>query len=233
VPVHLENVACAMDELVAMARGAGVAVLEDAAQSIGVTYKGRAVGTIGDMGAFSFQETKNIATGEGGLVCSDDEELYVRAARFHDQGGQFVTQYRGSRGPERGESFIGDNLRMTEVAGALGLVQLRRLAPLLDAMRANCRRARDAIGAVGGLQPRRRCRRVEPHVVRSGGRRRAPLRRRVARRGHPGRADVRGRTRIRERGAARPTQREHARRAVALRRTPDDRRLRTRVLPAH
>jgi 8-amino-3,8-dideoxy-alpha-D-manno-octulosonate transaminase len=155
VPVHLENVACAMDELSAVATRAGVPVLEDAAQAIGATYRGRAVGTIGDIGACSFQETKNIVTGEGGLVCTNAEDLYVRAARFHDQGGQFVTQYRGTRGPDSGEPFVGDNLRMTELAGAIGTVQLGRLPGLLDAMRANAARVRKAVGEIDGLVPRR------------------------------------------------------------------------------
>jgi 8-amino-3,8-dideoxy-alpha-D-manno-octulosonate transaminase len=155
VPVHLENAAADMDALGAVARAKGCAVLEDAAQAIGVTYRGRTVGTIGELGACSLQATKNITTGEGGLLLTADEDLYVRAARYHDQGGQFVTQYRGSRGPARGEPFIGDNLRMTEIAGALGCVQLRRLAPLLDAMRANCARVQGAVGTIDGLEPRR------------------------------------------------------------------------------
>jgi 8-amino-3,8-dideoxy-alpha-D-manno-octulosonate transaminase len=155
VPVHLEGVACAMDELVSAAAAAGVPIVEDAAQAIGATYRGRTVGTIGALGACSLQQTKTITTGEGGIVLTDDEDLYVRAARFHDQGGQFVTQYRGERGPERGEPFVGDNARMTEIAGALGCVQLARLAGLLAAMRANCARVRAAVGAVDGLVPRR------------------------------------------------------------------------------
>jgi dTDP-4-amino-4,6-dideoxygalactose transaminase len=107
------------------------------------------------LGACSFQETKNITTGEGGMVLTNDEHLYVRAARFHDQGGQFVTQYRGTRGPELGEPFVGDNLRMTELAAAIGRVQLGRLPALLDAMRANCAHVESAIGTVPGLDARR------------------------------------------------------------------------------
>src|SRR4051812_7808826 len=155
IPVHLENVACAMDELVACTQPGALPMLEDAAQAIGVTYDGRAVGTIGDLGALSFQETKNITTGEGGMVLTDSEDLYVRAARFHDQGGQFVTQYRGTRGPEPGEPFVGDNLRMNELAGAIGGVQLARLPALLAAMRKNCGRVTSAIGPLAGLTARR------------------------------------------------------------------------------
>ena len=150
IPVHLENVACAMDMLPTT-----VPVLEDAAQASGITYHGRSVGTIGALGALSFQETKNMVTGEGGMLLSDDEELYVRAARFHDQGGQFVTQYRGSRGPDLGEPFVGDGLRMTEIAGAIGQVQLARLPGLLDAMRTNAERIGARIGTIDGLTPRR------------------------------------------------------------------------------
>jgi 8-amino-3,8-dideoxy-alpha-D-manno-octulosonate transaminase len=155
VPVHLENVACDMDALRRVAEGARVPLLEDAAQAIGVTYQQRFAGTIGAIGACSLQQTKNITTGEGGLVLTDDEDLYVRAARFSDQGGQFVTQYRGERGPERGTPFMGDNARMTELAGAIGLVQLDRLTGLLDAMRTNRDRLQLAIGHVEGLEPRR------------------------------------------------------------------------------
>ena len=155
VPVHLENVACDMDALTVVAARHGVPILEDAAQAIGVTYQGRHAGTIGALGACSLQQTKNITTGEGGIVLTDDDDLYVRAARFHDQGGQFVTQYRGERGPERGGPFMGDNVRMTEIAGALGLVQLERLPGLLAAMRASHDHIADAIGGLDGWQPRR------------------------------------------------------------------------------
>jgi 8-amino-3,8-dideoxy-alpha-D-manno-octulosonate transaminase len=155
VPVHLENVTCDMDALLSFARARAVPVLEDAAQAVGATYKGHATGTMGALGALSLQQTKNITTGEGGAVLTDDEDMYVRAARFHDQGGQFVTQYRGERGPDRGVPFMGDNLRMTEIAGALGVVQLQRLPALLRAMRANYERIRDAVGDLEGLQQRR------------------------------------------------------------------------------
>jgi 8-amino-3,8-dideoxy-alpha-D-manno-octulosonate transaminase len=155
VPVHLENVACAMEPLLALTEARGIAIVEDAAQAIGATYHGRAVGTFGALGACSFQETKNITTGEGGMVFTDDEELYVRAARFHDQGGQFVTQYRGTRGPDRGQAFVGENLRMTELAGAIGCVQLARLPGLLAAMRTNCNRVEAAIGPLDGVRTRR------------------------------------------------------------------------------
>ena len=155
VPVHLENAACDMDPILDVAGRAGVPVLEDAAQSMGATYWGRAVGTLGALGAFSLQLEKNVTSGEGGLVVSDDEGLALRAARYQDQGGQFVT----SRGSERGgevEPFVGENLRMTELAGAIAGVQLGRLEGLLAAQRANQGRILAGIGSPDGVTWRRR-----------------------------------------------------------------------------
>jgi 8-amino-3,8-dideoxy-alpha-D-manno-octulosonate transaminase len=153
IPVHIENVACDMDAVRSAA--GGVALLEDAAQSMGATFHGRAVGTIGDIGAYSLQLEKNVTSGEGGVVVTDDERLYLRAARYQDQGGQFFTSHGGGRGEELAEPFVGENLRMTELAAAIAGVQLGRLPELLDTMRTNKRRILDAIGAIDGLERRR------------------------------------------------------------------------------
>ncbi len=155
VPVHLENVGCDMEPLLAVTRRAGVAVVEDAAQAIGATYRGRALGTLGDLGAFSLQLEKTITAGEGGAVVTDDERLLLRAARYTDQGGQFVTGPGGGRGEELVEPFVGENLRMTEIAGALAGVQLGRLAGLLADMRTVKARILATLGDVPGLVPRR------------------------------------------------------------------------------
>ena len=109
--------------------------IEDTAQAFGATYHGRALGTFGALGTFSLQQEKNITAGEGGLVVTDDETLYLRAARFQDQGGQFVTSYASARGEELTEPFAGENLRMGELAGAVAGVQLERLPAILDALR--------------------------------------------------------------------------------------------------
>jgi 8-amino-3,8-dideoxy-alpha-D-manno-octulosonate transaminase len=156
LPVHLENVGADMDPIMEVAGRHGLGVVEDAAQAIGSTYRGRALGTIGDLGAFSLQLEKNITSGEGGAVVTHDERLWLRAARFQDQGGQFVTSSGGGRGGELDEPFLGENLRMTEIAGAIATVQLGRLPGLLTSMRANKRRILDDLGDVPGLQPRRR-----------------------------------------------------------------------------
>jgi 8-amino-3,8-dideoxy-alpha-D-manno-octulosonate transaminase len=135
IPVHLSNVACDMDRIMAVARRRGVAVLEDAAQAIGVSYHGRMTGAIGDAGAFSLQLSKNITTGEGGALATDRFDVYDRAVRYQDQGGQFTTQHGDVREHGSGEPFIGANLRMTEIAGALASIQLGRLDQIVAAMR--------------------------------------------------------------------------------------------------
>ncbi|HVM09049.1 MAG TPA: aminotransferase class V-fold PLP-dependent enzyme [Acidimicrobiales bacterium] len=164
IAVHLDNGACDMHALMEVARRRGVPVIEDAAQAMGATLAGRALGTIGDLGCFSLQLEKNVTSGEGGLVVANDEGLWLRAARYQDQGGQFVTSTGGSRdgvpgGKERGGDteapFVGENLRMTEIAGAIAEVQVRKLPGLFDAQRKNQRRVLDAVGDAEGLTWRR------------------------------------------------------------------------------
>ncbi|HMC41745.1 MAG TPA: DegT/DnrJ/EryC1/StrS family aminotransferase, partial [Acidimicrobiales bacterium] len=162
IPVHLENGACDMAPLLEVCRRRGVPVLEDAAQAMGVTYHGRSLGTLGDMGAFSLQLEKNATSGEGGLLVSDDERLWLRAARYQDQGGQFVTSLGDERGSEPLEPFVGENLRMAELAGAMAEVQLGRLPALLAAQRANRDRILAAIGGVAGLRELERRRLPDP-----------------------------------------------------------------------
>jgi 8-amino-3,8-dideoxy-alpha-D-manno-octulosonate transaminase len=135
LPVHLANAAADMDAVGAVAARRGLTVVEDAAQAAGVTYRGRPVGGLGTAGAFSFQLEKNITAGEGGAVVTDDDDVADRVRRYQDQGGQFTT----SRGAQRGEpapaAFLGTNLRMTELAGAVLGVQLGRLDGMLARLR--------------------------------------------------------------------------------------------------
>lgn len=156
--VHLDNGACDMDPVLEVAGRHGVPILEDVAQSMGATYKGRALGTLGALGAFSLQLEKNVTSGEGGLVTSEDEGLLLRAARYQDQGGQFVTSTgstRGDPGVADDEPFVGENLRMTEIAGAIAEVQVRRLPALLARQRELQRRILAAVPAIDGLGLRR------------------------------------------------------------------------------
>jgi 8-amino-3,8-dideoxy-alpha-D-manno-octulosonate transaminase len=156
IAVHLENVACDLDGVREIARRRHLPVVEDAAQALGATYHGRAVGTASELGAFSLQQEKNITAGEGGILTTDDETLYVRAARYQDQGGQFVTSYASERGNELTEPIAGENLRMGELAGAVAGVQLGRLPEILAALRANKSRILDRVDPIDGLVRRRR-----------------------------------------------------------------------------
>ncbi len=154
MPVHLENQGADMDALLEVAKRKSVAVIEDACQAIGSSYKGRALGTLGDVGCFSLQLEKNITSGEGGALVTADEELFVRAARYSDQGGQFVTSYGSERGAELTEPFCGENLRMTEIAGAIAGAQLKKLPALIERSRTNRRKILGALGAIDGLELR-------------------------------------------------------------------------------
>lgn len=155
VAVHLENVPADMDPLLEVSRRRGVPIIEDAAQAIGTSYFGHAAGTLGALGAFSLQLEKNITSGEGGLLVTDDEHLHVRAARYSDQGGQFVTSYATERGAELDRPFVGENLRMTEIAGAVASAQLDKLPAMLSALRSNKARVLKGVGDVDGMMPRR------------------------------------------------------------------------------
>jgi dTDP-4-amino-4,6-dideoxygalactose transaminase len=154
IPVHLDNSPCDMDAIMEVARRRGVPVLEDACQAMGIRYKGRALGTIGEIGAFSLQLEKNVTSGEGGLLFTGDGELYLRAACYQDQGGQFVTSTGGGRQRDL-DPFVGENLRMTEIAGAIAAVQLGKLPALLAAQRANKQRILASIENLPGITFRR------------------------------------------------------------------------------
>ncbi|SDT80754.1 DegT/DnrJ/EryC1/StrS family aminotransferase [Actinoplanes derwentensis] len=142
MPVHLANVAADMEPIMDFARRHGLRVLEDAAQAAGVRYRGRSAGAWGDAGAFSFQLEKNITAGEGGAVTTADPVVHDRVLRYQDQGGQFSTSSGQVRGEGASEPFLGVNLRMTELEGALLGVQLTRLDTMLDRLRSIARHVR-------------------------------------------------------------------------------------------
>jgi 8-amino-3,8-dideoxy-alpha-D-manno-octulosonate transaminase len=154
MPVHLDNGQVDLAALLEVTRPAGVAVLEDTAQSMGATLHGCRLGTIGDIGAMSMQLDKNVSTGEGGIVVTKQSALALRAAAFQDQGGHFLTQHGAGR-DHAPQPFCGDNLRLTELQGAIARVQLTRLDGLLDRMRAAKARIVAGIGVLPGATPRR------------------------------------------------------------------------------
>ncbi len=144
--VHLQGVSCDMDAVLAVAGKAGVPVIEDAAQSFGATYRGQKVGTLGQVGIFSLQMNKLITAGEGGCLVTGDRDLYLRAVRCHDHGN--LREYEG------GTPFLGENHRMGELAGALGVVQMRKLEGMLTRMKRAKREILLGLADLEGLTPR-------------------------------------------------------------------------------
>jgi len=120
IPVHLYGQPCEMREIMDIAKANNLAVIEDAAQAHGAEYKAKKVGAIGDIGVFSFYSTKNIITGEGGMITTDNEEIAERARliRNHGQSRRYF------------HDCLGYNYRMTNIAAAIGLVQLNKIDTL-------------------------------------------------------------------------------------------------------
>lgn len=152
MPVHLNGVVADMDPILAFARERGLAVIEDAAQSCGSLYHGRRVGALGDVGCFSFQLEKNITSGEGGALVTNDAEVFRRAAIYSDQGGQFWTSHAGVRDIFGGQPVIGENLRMGEIAGAILGCQLARLEAILERIERNTGIVRSALAQIDGIE---------------------------------------------------------------------------------
>lgn len=142
IAVHMRGASCRMDELCALARRHDLRLLEDTAQADGGSYKGRRLGSIGDVGCFSLQFNKIITSGEGGMVITQDEEVWKRAFMYHDVIGGLRKEFP----PE--ELLWGINFRMPELLAAVALVQLHRLDDLLAAMQERKRRLRAGIESV-------------------------------------------------------------------------------------
>jgi dTDP-4-amino-4,6-dideoxygalactose transaminase len=122
IPVHMRNLVCNMDAITAIAKRNRLMVIEDACQAVGVSYKGRRVGTIGEIGAFSFNQFKNLNAGEGGALVTNDDRIFTRARMYHDVGS--YTRDHEFEGNE--PIFAGVNLRVSELTGAVLFAQLLR-----------------------------------------------------------------------------------------------------------
>jgi len=127
MPVHLYGQSCDMDALMAIAKEHRLFIVEDCAEAFGTTYKGRHVGTFGDISTFSFFGNKTITTGEGGMVVSNDKTLIERARHLKGQG---LAAHR-----EYWHDVVGYNYRMTNIEAAIGLAQLERANEFIDRKR--------------------------------------------------------------------------------------------------
>ena len=155
VCVHLAGWPCDMDPIMALADQYGLKVIEDCAQAHGARYRGRSVGTIGHVGAWSFCQDKIMTTGgEGGMVTTSDKALWSAMWSYKDHGKSWDAVYERDH-PTRfhwvHESF-GTNSRMLEVQAAIGRIQLRRMADWQARRLANAQRLRDTARALPGLR---------------------------------------------------------------------------------
>ncbi len=144
LPVHLYGLPVDMDPVLALAARHGLAIIEDAAEAIGQTYRGRPCGSFGDLSTFSFYPNKHITTGEGGMIVTDDDHLAARCRSLRNlcfqPGKRFVHEE------------LGWNLRMTNLQAALGLAQLEQLDRNLERKREMGRRYDALLADIPGLQ---------------------------------------------------------------------------------
>jgi dTDP-4-amino-4,6-dideoxygalactose transaminase len=148
IAVHLMGNLARMDELKAIAKRHDLLLIEDCAQAFGASYKGHAVGSMGDAGAFSFNYVKVITSGDGGMLITNNEDYYKRFFALHDQGHSPLR-----RGKEIGQRpFIGLDFRMSELHGAVLLAQFRKLGAIRERLHANKRRFKSLLSDIPNLE---------------------------------------------------------------------------------
>ena len=154
VPVHMCGRPCEMDEIMQIADEHELMVVEDCAQAHGAEYKGRKVGSFGQIAAFSFCQTKHITTGgEGGMIVTDDDELAARARAAKDYGNRMDLRSGQGRWGGSGRVGIGWNLRMTEMQSAMGLVLLGKLDDFVAKRRALAAYLTEGLKDIPSLDP--------------------------------------------------------------------------------
>jgi len=157
LPVHIGGRPADMDALLSIAKKNNLHVIEDACQAWGAEWRGRRVGAIGDMGAFSFQSSKNITSGEGGIIVTNDENLYVKAWSLHNCG-------RLPDKPRYEFYFPGVNYRMTEFQAAILLVQMERFEEQTKRRIENARYLNNKLSKIDGVKPLKEDDRVTRHA---------------------------------------------------------------------
>jgi dTDP-4-amino-4,6-dideoxygalactose transaminase len=141
IPVHLYGHPCDMDPLLALAEDHDLLVIEDACQAHGALYKKKPVGSFGDMGTFSFYPTKNITTGEGGIITTNDDTFAEKARMFRNHGQS--SRYK--------HEFLGYNYRLTNLAAALGLGKLEKIQEITTRRRQNASLYTKGFSEINGI----------------------------------------------------------------------------------
>lgn len=131
--VHMCGAMARIDEIKALCDRKGLILIEDACQSVGASFRGKALGTFGHMGCFSFDPVKTITCGEGGAVVTDDAQRYATAHQYADHGHDHIGSDRGAEQ----HPIVGYNYRISELNAAVGVAQLRKLDQILATQRAH------------------------------------------------------------------------------------------------
>jgi len=155
IVTHLFGVPCDMDPIMELCNARGIPVIEDCAQSFDATYKGRAVGTIGKIGCFSFQQGKHMTTGEGGMVISDDPDLARRMFLF-------INKAWGYGDKNADHYFLAPNYRINEITGAVALAQFAKLSSVVERRRVSASKFTAKIIDMEGILPQKRPPQCEP-----------------------------------------------------------------------
>ena len=156
--VHIMGESADMDPIMAIARRHHLTVLEDCAQSMGATHKGRPVGSIGDCGIYSFQVCKTISAGEGGALVTNNPHVFERAARVHDLGllrDPHAAALGQAPGKQEMGMMVGWQFRMNEFTGGVLRAQLRKLDRIVANFRDRGKRVAEGIRDLPGIQLRK------------------------------------------------------------------------------
>ncbi len=145
IPVHLFGLPAEMDEIMRIARRNDLVVIEDCAQAHGAEYKGKRVGSIGDVGCWSFYATKNITTGEGGMITTNNSEIAEKARIIRSHGMTSRDDH----------VVLGYNYRMNEIQAAIGVVQLRKIEELNNIRIRNSLYLIDSLRDIGWMKPQK------------------------------------------------------------------------------
>ena len=157
LPVHIGGCPANMDDIARIAKDNYLFIIEDACQAWGAEWRGRKVGAIGDLGAFSFQSSKNISSGEGGIIVTNDRRLYELCWSYHNCG-------RVMDGALYQHDFPGTNSRMTEFQAAILLVQMTRLKEQTRLRNENAHYLSEKLSKIDGIEPLKRDPRATGHA---------------------------------------------------------------------
>ena len=147
MPVHMCGSMANLDALTTICKNHDLLLIEDACQAIGGTYKGQALGTIGDLGCFSFDFVKTVTSGEGGALVTNNTQYAKHLDQFSDHGHDHIGNDRGAET----HPFLGYNFRISELNAAVGLAQFRRIDEFIALQKKHYKILRDALEPLDGV----------------------------------------------------------------------------------